>query len=212
MTAKDFVIVIGRQFGSGGRKLGRMIADELGLPYYDKELLFRAASRTGYCPGLLYKADERKPSALRSLLGAICGNPAADVSEGGFGEEEIYAAQSNVIRDIAAEGPCVIVGRTADYVLRDMPNMASIFIHAPLDWRAEAICRRGDAASRREAAETARRRDRLRQEYYNYFTGRDWGSADNYDLSVNSARIPTETAARIIIDYLGHRARLLDNN
>lgn len=194
---KKRVIVIGREFGSGGRLLARRIADALGYEYYDRELLAESAQRHGFSPELFAARDERRPSALRSLLHFGYGisdtyNPTTLSSEG------IYKAQSDVIRALAQEKDSVFVGRTADYVLRDNPNLLSVFIHAPLEERVRRIISRGDAADEREAAEIARRMDRHRADYYNYFTGRRWGEASNYDISLDASRFPAEKIVEII--------------
>lgn len=194
---KKRVIVIGREFGSGGRLLGRRIADALGFEFFDRELLAESAQRHGFSPDLFVARDERRPSALRSLLHFGYGlsdtyNPSTLSSEG------IYKAQSDVIRSLASEADSVFVGRTADYVLRDHPGLLSIFIHAPLEERIRRIIARGDAADEREAAELARRMDRHRADYYNYFTGRRWGEASNYDLSVNASRLSPEKIVEIV--------------
>lgn len=185
------VIVVGRQFGSGGRQIARAIADKLGYNYYDREILSECAARLGFSPDLFTVRDEKRPSALRSLL--HFGYGVSDIyNTSSVSSEGIYKAQSEVIRSLASEGNCVFVGRTADYVLRDNPNLVSIFLHAPLEHRAKFIISRGDAADEREASELARRMDRNRENYYNYFTGRNWGHASNYHLSVDSSRWDTD--------------------
>lgn len=201
MRANDFIIVIGRQYGSGGREIGKILANRLGIAYYDKELLGEAARHMGFREEIFAKADERKPSIMRSIIslsfGAVCYN-----SEGGLSPEVIYERQSNVIRAIAKKGACVIVGRTADYILRESPRMTSIFIHADINTRAKKIMGRMKCKNLEEAAEIARKRDKLRQGYYNYFTGRQWGAADNYDMALNASTLPADGIAEIIISYL----------
>lgn len=183
------VIVIGREFGSGGREIARRLAESLGHKYYDRELLSEAAERCGFSPDLFATRDEKRPSALRSLL--HFGYGISDTyTNGGMSSEEIYKTQSGVIRSLAEENSCVFVGRTADYVLRNHPHILSVFIHAPLEERVKRIMARGECSDPRQAAELARRMDRKRRDYYNYFTGREWGVSSNYDLSIDSSRFP----------------------
>lgn len=193
------MIVIGREYGSGGREIARRVAQTLGFGYFDRELLSESSRRYGFSPDLFASRDERRPSALRSLL--HFGYGVSDIyNTSTLSSEGIYKAQSEVIRSLSEEGDCVFVGRTADYVLRDHPRMLSVFIHAPLEERVRRLIARGDAADEREAAEVARRMDRNRADYYNYFTGRSWGEASNYDLSIDASRWSPDEVARIISD------------
>ena len=127
MEKKLTTIIIGRQFGAGGRELGELLAKKLGIPYYDRSLLKVAAQRLGFDEEIFDNADERKPSILRSMLSINYGAMAADYSISSLNREKIYMAQSDVIRQLAQEGPAVFVGRTADYITRDMPHRLSIF-------------------------------------------------------------------------------------
>lgn len=202
MKEGNFVIVIGRQYGAGGRKLGRDLARRLGAEYYDKELLSEAAERLGFRAEIFAMADEKPPSLLQSLLSFNYHSAAGSYSTTAMGSSELYRAQSYVIEQIAAEGPCVIVGRTADYVLREHPRLLSVFLHGDINDRAVRILERGEVKSAREAIELAKKRDHDRSNYYNYFTGRNWGSADNYDLCINTSRIHTDDIADIIASLL----------
>lgn len=184
----NFVIVIGRQFGCGGRKIGRQIADAFGVPYYDKELLSKAAEEMGFSKDIFSRADEKRPSMMRSLLHLNYGAYGAAYEPGTLSGESLYKAQSSVIRSICDKGSCVIVGRTADYVMREHPRLVSVFIHAPIDTRVKEIIARGDAKGVDEAIELANKFDRNRESYYNYFTNRHWGTASNYDLTFDSSR------------------------
>lgn len=206
MAAKDFIIVIGRQFGSGGRILGKALASRLGIPYYDHNLLSETAGSMGLAPGIFDSADERRPSIFRSFLGSTYGNANDFGQWGTLGREQLYSTQSRVIRRICESGPCVVVGRTADYICRDLPNMASIFVHAPLEHRAARIVKRKDAVSLEEASRLAQKRDRDRENYYNYFTGRNWGKASNYDLCIDASKISVEQAVDLITSWLDMRA------
>lgn len=198
----DFIIVIGRQYGAGGRKLGKRLAETLNVPYYDKELLSEAADALGFSKELFLKADEKKPSILRSFLSFNYGSPSASFSSYTLTDDNLYRAQSDVIKSICEKGSCVIVGRTADYVMRDHPGLLSIFVHAPEEHRAKVILERGEAKSMEEALEKARKFDRSRESYYNYFTNRHWGHANNYDLTFNSSRLSTEALLPLILSAL----------
>lgn len=198
MKTGNFVIVIGREFGAGGRSLGIELSKRLGVPYYDKELLSKASERFGFRPEIFDKADEKRPSLFQALLSFNYHSASGSYATTAMGSSEIYQAQSSVIRQIAEEGSCIIVGRTADYVLRDHPRILSVFLHADMADRVKAILRRGDCSTESEAEEMANKYDRMRREYYNYFTGRPWGQASNYDLSLNTSRLSVEGAANLI--------------
>lgn len=189
-------IVIGRQAGSCGRKVGKAIASLLGVEYYDRELLRECAEQFGYSPAIFEMADERRPPLFRSLLAGHIGLNDSSPMNG----EKIYTAQSEVIRGIAERGSAVFVGRTADYVLREHPGLFSVFLHAPEEWRARNIMERGESKSLPEALTLLHKLDNRRQDYYNYFTPGGWGKAANYDICIDSSRFDAETLAHIIID------------
>lgn len=206
MRAEDQVIVLGRQFGCGGREIGKALAERLGVPYYDKELLRSAARRSGFDEDIFSRTDECRPG-LKGVVMGLWSSPAdGQYSVSAMSREGLYRAQSAVIADVAHAGPCVIVGRTADYVLRDMASMASIFLHAPVAYRAEKIVQRGECDNTDAAVELARRRDSMREQYYNYFTGRRWGYADNYHLCIDSSSMTTAETVQLMIHYLEHRS------
>ena len=189
---KKFLIVIGRQFGSGGRRIGKEIADRLGIAYYDRKLITVAARRMGYAPEIFERADEKRPSFLRSLLHLNYGATSSFSPESDMSSEGIYKAQSSVIKEICSKESCVIVGRTADYVMRDHPNMISIFLHAPMKTRIQNVMAKENIFDSDQAEDLIRKQDREREAYYNYFTNRHWGRADNYHLSVDSSRFDAD--------------------
>lgn len=205
MKSSEFVIVVGRQFGSGGRKLGHKLAAELGLPYYDKEVLSEAAKSFGYSPEIFAQYDEKRPSALRSLLSHTFGVTDSFYTQSSLTSENIYDRQSRVIRSLAENGGGIFVGRSSDYILRDHPNLISIFLHAPLEWRGEQVAKRGDAENKEKGKELARRIDKMRHDFYNYFTGRNWGHSDNYHLSVDSSLFDEDSLAEIILVFIRKR-------
>lgn len=196
------IIVIGRQFGCGGRAIGKRIAEALSIPYYDKTLLSEASREHGYSPTLFHQVDERRPSFFRNFLGLQSGTTFPASQPGTLSGETLYQQQSEVIRSICEKGSCVIVGRTADYVMRDHPGMVSLFIHAPIDFRIKNIIERGDAATHREAEDLARRFDRTRESYYNYYTNRHWGTADNYHLCFDASKIDADAIVALFVSHL----------
>lgn len=202
------VITIGRSFGAGGREAGIELANRLGIKYYDKELLKEAANRAGLDAGLFEKNDERAPGILAGLLPiSMSYNVMSWYGGGGgaFGGEAVYRAQSEFIREIALNESCVIVGRTADYILRDFPGLVSVFLHATEDECIDRIMRRSDCSNISQARQILRRTNRLRADFYNFYTGRTWGCADTYDITLDSSKISIKAIADIIIAYI--RAR-----
>ncbi len=192
------VITISRQYGSGGRIIGKMLAEALGVPFYDNELITMAAEQTGLSKECFQEAESTSIGNL--LLSLTSLTPGAD-SYGLPLNEKIFLFQSQVIKDVAAKGSCVIVGRCADYVLQDHPRCIHIFIHGELEDRVKrAVESYGLEKNGAEAAVI--KTDKRRANYYNYFTGKKWGRVENYDLVLNSSRMPLEKLAEIIKDYV----------
>lgn len=197
---EKFAITIGRQFGSGGREFGRTLAAELEIAYYDKELLTQAADNAGMSREFFEKNDERSPSFLSGLLCFNMGGfPTLNYpGSNSISDDTLYRSQSDIIRELYDRGPCVIVGRTADYVLRDCENVINIFIHAPEEECVKRILRRGEIKDHDKARDKARRTNRLRAAYYNFYTDKQWGDAASYHITIDSSLIPIPQAARII--------------
>ena len=201
MLPDKYVITIGRTFGSGGRALGRAIADKLGIGFYDKQLLVKAAEKAGYNIEYIEKNDERAPSVMGSSIPfsfgfypmSWIGNP------GGGGSDSTYSAQCDLMHELAESEPCVIVGRSADYVLRDLPNVVNIFVHAPIEECVRRITSRGDVTRETDAKALAERTNKLRANFYNFYTDKRWGYAESYDLCVNSALLPIVALADYVI-------------
>lgn len=197
----DAVIVVGRQFGSGGRKIGRRLAEEFGLKYYDKEVLAEAASRLGISQDVFSRYDEKRPSVIRTLISNTFGvQDSFHISP--LSNESIYTAQGEVINELADEGPAVFVGRSADYILRHRPNLVSIFLHGPIEHRAKVLLDRGDVTSIEKGIEMARRIDKNREEFYNYYTGRKWGHADNYHFTLDTSGLSFEDTYNLVKDFV----------
>ena len=169
---KNYVIVIGRQFGCGARLIGKKVASMLGIPFYDKELLSEAAKSSGVSAEIFEAGDERSPNLASSLWSFNLGFGSTSYLIGAspLSNDTIYKAQSDVMKELAAQGPCLIVGRTADYVLRDEANVISIFIHASLDDRINRIIDRGDCENEDDARAMALKNNKYRAGYYNFYT------------------------------------------
>ena len=201
--SKNIVITIGRQFGSGGRYVGRLLAEKLGIPFYDKELLSEAAKNSGICVEIFEEHDE-KPT--RSLLFSLVTGMQSHVSTGSFYMDmplnhKIFLAQFDAIRRIAEEGSCVIVGRCADYVLRDDPNAVSIFVKADMPSKIDrAVKYYGFDADKAE--DRIRKADKQRASYYNYYATATWGDVNNYDLVVDTGVLGVEGAVELIAKFL----------
>lgn len=197
---ENLIITVSRQYGSGGREIGRKLAQRLGIPYYDKELISLAAQRSGYSPALFEEADQSAGnSMIFSLMraGSMAGSYELPL------HDKIYLIQSGVIQQVAKKGSCVIVGRCADYVLQDKFPCVNIFIHSSLPRRMD----RGVKVygiSPDTVQSVLLRTDKRREAYYNYYTGRKFGDARNYTLTLDSLGVGIENAVRVLADYVEH--------
>ena len=186
------LITIGRQYGSGGHEIGERMAKILGLPFYDRELIELASKKSGIDRGLLAIHDERPtPAALlktKGGAGTLDGKPIGEL---------LFQAQSGIIIDAAGKGSCVVIGRCANYVLREEPELFSIYVTAPLEQRIQRIMER-NRMSREDAAAAVEKVDRQRSDYYNHHTGRNWGEGCEYELTIDSSVLGVaETAQRL---------------
>ena len=195
------VITISRQYGSGGRIVAQKLADALGIPFYDNELITMAAEKTGLSVECFKDAEKTSFGNLFFSLTSL--TPSLD-SVGLPLNEKIFLVQSQVIKEVAAAGPCVIVGRSADYVLQDNSNVINVFLQADLPDRVKrAIDAYGQDAEGAEAMVV--KTDKRRANYYNYFTGRKWGKAENYDLILNTSRMDLDKIVEVIKTYVSLR-------
>lgn len=197
------VITISRQYGSGGREIGSKLAKKLGIPYYDNELITRAAKESGFAEAVFENVEKK---ATNSLLYSIAmGMSSYGSQDLGFSnlslDDRIFIAQSNVIRKVAEEGPCVIIGRCADYVLKDMDNVVHLFIHASMPFRIERAVNI-DGVDRNRAEEIITKNDKRRANYYNYHSGEKWGAATNYHLSIDSSYLGIDHAVNSICTFV----------
>ena len=197
MTNK--IITISRAFGSGGHTIGRAVAERLGIPCYDKELVYRVAKESGFHADFIEEAGEYAPVTNSLLFNlTVSPNPLATMNSMSM-SDQLFVYQTNVIRKVAEEGPCVIIGRCADYILRDNPNCFNVFIHADMEFRSARIVKKYG-----ETKQTPKKRltdkDNKRRVYYKHYTGKVWGEAQNYHLCLNSGLIGIEKCVDIIAD------------
>ena len=193
-------ITIGRQFGSGGREVGKKVAQALGIPYYDKELLAVAAKESGLSHQFLQAYDERPTNSFFYSL--VMGQQNLLVGAQTVTVEQLAAkAQRDAVQSVADKGSCVIVGRCADYLLRERGGLLRVFICADWDKRIDRVCRR-DGLGQKEAEEKLRRMDKTRAAYYSFHTDRKWGAAETYDLCINSSRKGPDATADLILSFI----------
>ena len=182
------VITIGRQFGSAGREIGEKVAEYFGIKCYDKELLSRAAKESGFCEEMIQNHDERPTNSF--LYNLVMDTYSFGYNASSFVDmpisHKVFLAQFDTIKKIADEGSCVIVGRCADYVLREHPDLISLFIHAPMEERIKRIMRRYSLDDR-QAKEFIRRTDKERASYYNYYTEKKWSGMESYHFCIDSS-------------------------
>ena len=197
---KKNIITISRQFGSGGRTVGHLVAEKLGIPFYDKELVEQVALESGFAPKFVEENGEHAPG--KSLLSyAFAPQGVPGVMNGLSTADFLWNIQCSAILQLAEKGPCVIVGRNADYILKDSKDVFHAYIHADLDFRADRIVRLyGDSEKRPEAR--LQEKDKRRKLNYQHYTGRTWGAAENYDICLNTATVGVEEAADIIVSII----------
>ena len=201
---KKIIINVGRQYGAGGKGVAAVLSERLGIPVYDNELLQKAAEESGFSPALFRKSDERRRLwRFGSLFGL---NKASSYAPSAIDGTELFKFQSQAIRDIAQQGSAIFLGRASDYVLRDMECL-DVFICAPLEDRIKRICERTGMPAG-DAGKFILRKDKMRSEYYNFFTFGEWGVASNYDLCIDSSLLGINGTAEAIVDF-GCRAGLI---
>ena len=197
------IITISRQYGSGGREIGEKLAEKLGIPFYDNKLISLAAKESGFAESAFENVENKATSSL--LYSIAMGINAYGNRDIGFThlslDDQIYLAQSDVIRKVAAEGPCVIVGRCADYVLKDFKNVVHIFIWADINYRKDRAINQYHLPAHK-ADEEIIKADKRRANYYNYHATGKWGKAENYHLSIRSDFIGIDNSVDCIIRYL----------
>ena len=193
------VITLARQLGSGGRQIGKLLAERLEIPFYDKELLVEAAKQSGLSQTAFEEADEKPTNSFLYSLSVgshMMAGAYTDYSQF-LSNDQLFLKQAEAIRRIAEEGPCVIVGRCADYVLRENPRLISVYVHADLHIRVKRIMEL-EKLSEDKARAYVQKADKKRGNYYNFYTGKDWNRADSYDYCVDAGKLGVQGAERLI--------------
>ena len=194
------IITISREFGSGGRTIGRMVAQKLGIPFYDKELVDQIALESGFAPKFVEEHGEHSPSgSLFSYAFAPQGVPG--IMNGLSTADFLWNIQCSVIQQLADKGPCVIVGRNADYILKDRPECLHIYTFADVPYRAERIVRLYGESEKSPEARLAEK-DKRRSVNYQHYTGRTWGMAQNYDLCLDTGILGIDQCVDIVVSVV----------
>lgn len=203
MMSTKKIITISRQLASGGRHIGKKLAEDLGIPFYDKELLALAAKESGLSEEAFENADEQPTNSFLYNLSVN-----SQMLTGSYNDyssilsnDRLFVIQSEVIRSVAAKGPCVIVGRCADYILSDNPDLVSVFLYASPEYRAERIVEY-EKIQKNKAQSYIAKADKKRGNYYNYYTGRRWAEASSYDLCLDAGKLGIDKSAEAIKAYL----------
>ena len=201
---EKIIINIGRQFSSGGRYISKILCEEFGCSYFDKEILDLAAKESGFSPDVFKKSDEKK-SFIHTLFHLHAPMLSDDnFYNNKFSEESLFKFQCDAIRKAASQGSCLFIGRCADYVLRDEPNTVSIFLAADMEDR-RSRTRERDNMDEESARKTISKKDSTRASYYNYYTGKKWGAAESYDLCINTSILGLDETAKFIADFFRKR-------
>lgn len=206
MDSSHIIINVGRQLGSGGHDIGRMLALDFGAKYYDRELLNLASKESGLSEHFFEQNDEKK-SFLRSFL-HLPNGLSANYGRQEYSQDTYFQFQSNAIRTAAEEGSCVFVGRCADYVLRDFTNVVNIFITASMDFRISQIMAKQHFSTPEEARRFIEQGESRRADYYNYYTGKKWGHATSYDLCIDSSVLGLVDTEKIIATFIRKKFEL----
>lgn len=201
----NFIITIGRQLGSGGRQIGKLLSNRLAIPYYDKELITLASQQSGLVKEVFEEADEKKRFTLTGgLLGLKIPILDEGYSNNYLWNETLFKIQSDVIQNLAAEKSCIFVGRCADYILRDQPKLLNVFISADRNDRINRV-KNYYEVSEKKAVEIIEKTDKKRAGYYNYYSNKQWGAAESYHLCINSSVLGIESTTDFIEAYLKKR-------
>ncbi len=195
-----FIITIARQYGNGGREIGEKVAEKLGIPLYDKELITESAAKGSLDEKVLKLADESSANSLLYTL-AMGSNVLGTTMHFGYKmplNDKLFILQSEVIKEYAKAGSCVIIGRCADYVLRDESHVLRIFIYGDIDHRIERVTARHPEIKSSQIVDVINKTDKRRASYYNFYTGNKWGKYDNYDMAINSSTLGIEGTADVI--------------
>lgn len=195
------VITISRQFGSGGHEVGEKLARQLNVPFYDKALIAMAAKQSGLSEEVFASADEKATSSL--LYSMVMGSYSFGARVPGINEmpinDKLFLIQSDIIKKAAAEGPCVIIGRCADYILREHENCLNVFVHASKEERIKRSIAKKDCEERK-ASDFVTKKDKQRANYYNFYSNKRWDDLQNYDITIDTSRFTVDEAVELLID------------
>lgn len=205
----NYVITIARQYGSGGRTIGAMLSEKLGIPYYDRDLLKLASEESGINEALFANADEKvKGTNLFKAAKKVYGGELIPPESDDFtSNDNLFNYQAKIIRELAATESCIIIGRCADFVLKDEENVLSVFIHAPKEYCLKQAGKKLNMTER-ELEKFIQKTDKYRADYYRYHTGREWTDARNYDLCLDSSKLGYERCVQEIMAYRNVRMGL----
>lgn len=199
---EKFVITIARQYGSGGRTIGQMLAKELGVEYYDKDLIVKASEESGINMALFANADERSKGFFKKFKKKNYGGEVLSPSSKDYNSEEnLFNYQAKIIRELADKESCIIIGRAADYILKDRDDVLSVFVHAP-QWFLMEQAAKKHSMTDKELEKYIAKIDKDRAEYYKNHTGREWTDARNYDLCLDSSKLGFERCVEEIKAYM----------
>lgn len=203
-----YVITIARGYGSGGRTIGKKLAEELKIPYYDRDLLRLASDDSGINEQLFAKADEKlKKSRLFTVAKNVYkGEIIAPDNDDFVSNDNLFNYQAKIIKELAKTESCIIIGRCADFVLKDYENVVKVFVHAPLASCINTLKQMTDKPEK-DIEKQIESIDKHRADYYKYYTGRDWEDAKNYDLCLNSSQLGFDKCVEIVKSYLDIRFR-----
>ena len=203
------IITIGRQYGSAGYEIGKKLAEDLGVQLYDKEMLKRAAKESGLCEELFESHDEKPTNSF--LYSLVMDTYSLGYSSSSYADmpinHKVFLAQFDTIKKIADEGPCVMVGRCADYALEGYENVMNVFIYADLEQRIRRVAREFNLTDAK-AKDFIIKNDKKRASYYNYYTNKEWGNAKGYDLCLNSGKLGIDGTVRVIKEYMEVRKQI----
>lgn len=197
------IITITRQYGSGGHDIGKLLAEKIGIPFYDKELISLAAKESGISPEVFAQADEKMSNSLLYALSTGLYNYGNGFATMGDlpANDKLYILQHKIIKQKAEKETFVVVGRCADYILKEYDNVVKVFIYADIETRVRRAVERHDIEPSK-ARQAVTKADKNRANYYSFYSGQKWGAVENYDLCLNSSRLTTEQAVNLIIDYV----------
>lgn len=199
--AKKIIITVARQYGSGGREIGEKVAEKLGIPIFDKEIITDAAREGEFATDIIKEADESAANSLLYTL-AMGSNIASTHMHFGYKmpiNDKLFILQSELIRNYAEKGSCVIIGRCADYVLRNEADTIKIFVYGDLEHRKARVTERHPELKSSQIIDVINKTDKRRSSYYNFYTGNKWGKYDNYDIAINSSTLGIEGSVDLIV-------------